>query len=62
MSFGVYHIDNLGNENIPKDTQQKLITELINGADMALYESKNSGRNQAHVYSDAGFIEKIDYK
>lgn len=62
MSFGVYHIDNLGNENIPKDTQQKLITELINGADMALYESKNSGRNQAHVYSDSGFIEKIDYK
>ena len=62
MSFGVYHIDNLDKENIPKDTKQKLITELINGADMALYESKNSGRNQTHIYSDAGFIEKIDYK
>lgn len=61
MSFGVYYIKNLKNENIARDTK-KLIIELISGADLALYKSKESGRNQTHVYSDAGFIEKLEYK
>lgn len=60
MSFGVYHFTNLQTINNIKDNQ-KLIIDLINKADIALYESKKSGRNQTHVYSE-GFINKVDYK
>lgn len=62
MSFGIYHINNLKNEGLKINTKEELITQLIAGADMALYKSKDGGRNQTHVYSDAGFIEKCDYK
>lgn len=61
MSFGVYHINKF--ETISNLTdKQKLITELINKADIALYESKKAGRNQTHVYSIEGSINKVDYK
>ena len=62
MSFGIYYIRNLKEESIVKNTKNKVIESLIDGADMALYKSKEEGRNQAHVYSDDGFIEKVEYK
>lgn len=60
MSFGVYHINDLEKEIISKEPK-KMISELINGADIALYKSKESGRNQTHIYIAENFIEKIDY-
>jgi len=62
MSFGIYHINNLKKERLSGNTKEEVTTEIISGADMALYKSKDGGRNQTHVYSDAGFIEKIEYK
>lgn len=59
MSFGVYHINNIKNKNF---TKTDMISELINGADIALYKSKQGGRNLTHIYSDEGFIKKVDYK
>lgn len=61
MSFGIYHINDLKNE-LPFENKTELITTLIKGADIALYKSKEAGRNQTHVYSNNGFIEKIEYK
>lgn len=59
MSFGVYYINNLYKENT---INQKIITDLIHCADVALYESKRSGRNQTHIYTNPNLIKKIDYK
>lgn len=61
MSFGIYYINDLESENISKEPQ-KMISELINRADIALYKSKQSGRNQTHIYKDTDSIEKVDYK
>ena len=55
----IYNSREIPSKYLKKD---ELIIELINCADMALYKSKDNGRNQTHVYSDAGFIEKCDYK
>ncbi len=61
MSFGVYYVNNFDKEEADKFSKQKIISEIINLADMALYESKNTGRNKTHVYYENGIIEEVSY-
>lgn len=61
MSFGIYYVDNFDENEIATLPEQKIISEIINLADMALYESKNTGRNKTHVYYENGIIEEISY-
>ena len=41
---------------------ENIISELISCADIALYKSKQGGRNLTHIYSDDGTIKKVEYK
>ena len=59
MSFGIYYINEFNDSNI---IDKKAISDLIKYADIALYESKNNGRNQTHAYTNSGILEKINYK
>lgn len=61
MSFGIYYIKNLNNEDIVSLPEKERLREIINAADMALYESKNTGRNKSHAYYENGIIEEINY-
>ena len=61
MSFGIYYVDNFDKNEIINLPEQKIISEIINLADMALYESKNAGRNKTHAYYENGIIEEISY-
>lgn len=59
MSFGIYHSNALKEKKATENSIDNVLSELIHNADMALYTSKNSGRNQTHVFYDNGTIHKI---
>lgn len=60
MSFGMYHTNVLQEKQITEQDINAILSELIYNADTALYASKNSGRDQTHIFCDNGTVQKVN--